>query len=140
MRYRQEHGFVGPQALWGSDHAGEGIVSGPGFIGGVSLLDLGIGWPIWVLDKPFSLVGDAVTLPCVLWKHGGAVSGTSEPSAEPSRSLPPTSWPSRTRRYTRPARRNELAGPDHPVGIALDQRPHVGHEQVGAAESAALQL
>lgn len=27
-------------------------------------------WPLWLLDKPFSVVGDCVTLPYVLWKHG----------------------------------------------------------------------
>lgn len=26
-------------------------------------------WPIWLVDKPFSFVGDTVTLPYTLWVH-----------------------------------------------------------------------
>jgi uncharacterized protein YceK len=45
------------------------------------------GWPIWLLDKPFTLVGDTVTLPYTLWVTRDAWLPRREPDGAPPSSV-----------------------------------------------------
>jgi hypothetical protein len=69
-----------------TDFFGGGSMSDP-----VSLLF----WPIWLVDKPLSLVGDTITLPYTLWVQWDAGSGRTEQSADPESTTRPAGTPGR---------------------------------------------
>lgn len=45
-------------------------------------------WPIWLLDKPFSLFADTLTLPYILAKQQDAQSSTKSQSPQPIQPAP----------------------------------------------------
>ncbi len=46
-------------------------------------------WPIWLVDKPLSLVGDTLTLPYTLWVQRDTRSPPPGPSADPEQTPRP---------------------------------------------------
>lgn len=67
------------------------------FFGGGSMSDSValLFWPIWLVDKPLSLVGDTLTLPYTLWVQRNAGSDRTEKSADPEPTIRPTGTPGR---------------------------------------------